>query len=83
VLIVPNAGSRIGNVIRGPGSLLHCPAFVYLDGLPLDLTESIDTQLTPGRVAGVEVYPDPAFAPPQYRRASSKPCSVVLFWSRP
>jgi hypothetical protein len=81
VLVVPRG--RIGNAIRGPGTLENCAAFVYLDGLFLAPGESIDTQLTPGRVAGVEVYPDPAFAPPQYRRPVSKPCSVVLFWSRP
>ncbi len=74
---------RVGNAIRGPGRLRNCLANVFLDGLPLDPTESIDAYLGPRQVAGIEVYPDPAFAPPQYSSPWRNGCSVVLFWTRP
>jgi hypothetical protein len=80
VLIEPRG--RIGNAIRGPGRMGSCLANVFLDGLPLDPTESIDTYLGPRQVAGVEVYPGPAFAPPQYSNPWRNGCSVVLFWTR-
>ncbi len=81
MLVRPNGGG-VGNAIRGPGRLQHCPANVFLDGLPLDPTESIDAYLGPRQVAGIEIYPDPAFAPPQYSSPSRNGCSVVLFWTR-
>jgi hypothetical protein len=80
LLVVPSG--RTGNAIRGPGRKGYCLANVFLDGLPLDPTESIDAYLGPRQVAGIEIYPDPAFAPPQYSTPSRRDCSVVLFWTR-
>jgi len=80
MLVVPSG--RTGNEIRGPGRMGNCRANVFLDGLPLDPTESIDAYLGPRQVAGIEIYPDPAFAPPQYSSPWRNGCSVVLFWAR-
>lgn len=71
-----------------------CVATVYLDGKrlnPLGEASSaaastrnvpfIDDLLSPTSIAGIEVYPRGAQAPPQYQSLSGS-CAVVLIWTR-
>jgi hypothetical protein len=80
VLVAPDG--RGGTMIRGPGRLAYCPALVFLDGTELAPGDRIDEHVRPQQVAGIEVYPDPAFAPPQYSGPRRNGCSVVLVWTR-
>ena len=57
-------GGPQGDVILGRGG---CPASVFFDGLPLGPNDVIDRWVSPSDVFGIEVYPDAAFAPPEYR----------------
>ncbi len=59
----------------------NCTPTVYLDGLPMrDGLGGVDDLVTIRRVGGVEVYANPAEAPPQYASRSS--CATVLVWTR-
>jgi hypothetical protein len=55
---------------------------VILDGMPLEPTDDIDTFLDPQQVAGIEVYLDDAYAPPEYGLGKRNFCSVVLVWTK-
>jgi hypothetical protein len=44
--------------------------------------DEIDRWVSPQEVAGIEVYLDAAFAPPQYGSGRPDGCSVVLVWTR-
>lgn len=71
-----------------------CVATVYLDGKrlnPLGAPQGtqtdpryapfIDDVITPTSIAGVEIYPRGAQAPPQYQSLNGM-CAVVLIWTR-
>lgn len=80
--LAPNG--RLGHTIlgRGKGGAGSCPALVLLDGTALEPGDEIDQFVSPQQVAGIEVYADPAFAPPQYGGARLTGCSMVLVWTR-
>jgi hypothetical protein len=76
---------RTGNVVmgRGPFGGGSCPAVVILDGVPLEAGERLDQLVRPSEIAGIEVYVDPTFAPPEYYSGRRMPnCSAVLIWTR-
>ncbi|HEX6944307.1 MAG TPA: carboxypeptidase-like regulatory domain-containing protein [Gemmatimonadaceae bacterium] len=69
-----------------------CPMTVYLDRVRIqprlggreDVDEEINALVSPGIVAGIEVYPRAAGAPPEfppYRKTAGN-CGVVLIWTR-
>ncbi len=58
-----------------------CPATVVLDGAPLPAGDDLDQLVRPDQVAGIEVYTDATFAPPQYFGPLMNDCSVVLVWT--
>ncbi|GJG86856.1 hypothetical protein tb265_20370 [Gemmatimonadetes bacterium T265] len=80
--IAPNG--RLGNTIlgRGKNGSGSCRATVVLDGTALPPGDEIDQYLSPQQVGGIEVYADPAFAPPEYGDARMTGCSIVLIWTR-
>ena len=82
--LAPNG--RLGSAVIGRtyqnGYPADCPAQVVVDGLPLEPGDDVDQFVTPGRVAGVEVYIDQTYAPPQYSGPKTNGCSVVLLWTR-
>jgi hypothetical protein len=81
VQVVP--GGRLGNAILGRGKGFgSCRAVVVLDGLALEPNDALDRFVSPQAVAGIEVYPDASFAPPEYGGARRNGCSVVLVWTR-
>jgi hypothetical protein len=68
-----------------------CPAVVLLDGRVLPPEADINVWVDPRQVAGIEVYPDGASAPTEYRVPSTRSaehepamagCSVIGFWTR-
>lgn len=61
-----------------------CVARTFIDGVRVAQDDgfSLDDVLTPDRIAGVEIYPRPLEAPPQYRDAMPPQCGVVLFWTK-
>jgi protocatechuate 3,4-dioxygenase beta subunit len=73
---------RFGKTILGRGPYGPCPAVLVLDGMALPPGEDIDRWISPEAVAGIEVYLDRMFAPPQYGSGRLNFCSVVLFWTR-
>lgn len=62
----------------------QCVARTFIDGVRIAQADgvSVDDLLTPDRIAGVEIYPRPLEAPPQYRDAIPPQCGVVLFWTK-
>lgn len=70
--------------VLGPNG---CLPTLYIDGMRLHhltdqiMEDSIDMILTPGSVAGIEIYSRGAKAPPQYQMLNGT-CGVVLFWTR-
>jgi hypothetical protein len=68
-----------------------CPATVYLDGQRLNrlsaasndvgAAPAVDELIPVSSVAGVEVYPRGALAPPKYQ-ALGGTCAIVLIWTR-
>ncbi|AHG89248.1 TonB-dependent receptor plug [Gemmatirosa kalamazoonensis] len=75
---------HLGNMILGRGKLGSgtCQALLFLDGMPVPPGDRIDDFVDPQQVAGIEVYADPAYAPPQYASGRLTSCSIVLIWSR-
>lgn len=62
-----------------------CVARTFIDGVRYDQTgmTSVDDLLSRDALQGVEVYPRPRAAPPQYQDLTNPGCGVVLFWTRP
>ena len=66
-----------------------CPLTVYLDRVRIQPTmvglkpvdEEINTLVQPHAVAGIEVYPRAAGAPPEFQPISNT-CGVVVIWSK-
>lgn len=76
-------------VVMGPS---HCKMQVYLDGQRLNpeggsaLDQNsppvyLDPFISPSSIAGIEIYPRGASAPPQYQMLNSM-CGVVLIWTK-
>lgn len=81
--VVPNG--RLGHTIVGQSKFGGtCQAVVILDGTVLDSGDDVDKLVRPADVAGIEVYANPDFAPPEYggARLSRNGCSVVLVWTK-
>jgi protocatechuate 3,4-dioxygenase beta subunit len=80
VQIVPNG--RSGKTILGRGGKFGtCQARVVLDGMLLQPDDELDRWVSPDEVAGIEVYLDATFAPPQYGNGRPDSCSIVLVWT--
>ncbi len=84
---VITTGSPFGpdrNLIFLPGTRSSggCIAHLYIDGVhvPQSTDFTIDDYLDSSVLGGIEVYPRPAFVPPQYQRDDL--CGAVLFWTR-
>ena len=59
----------------------NCTPSAYLDGMQIrDGLGGIDDLLTIRRVGGIEVYSNPAEAPPQFRGSGN--CAVVVVWTK-
>ena len=80
-----------GMSVRGGGGAFDfyqilsydCIANVYVDGVRIDQRgASVDEYLELDRIAGVEVYPRAASAPPQYQDAVRRECGTVLYWTK-
>lgn len=88
VLGAPGMSVRLASRSDGPERHVimagQCVARTFIDGVRVQQAEgvSIDDLLTPERIAGVEIYPRPLSAPPQYRDAIPPQCGVVLFWTK-
>jgi hypothetical protein len=81
IQLEPNG--RLGKTILGRSALGGwCKALVILDGMPLEPTDDIDHWVGAQQVAGIEVYPDDAYAPPEYGLGHRNFCSVVLVWTK-
>ncbi|AHG89739.1 hypothetical protein J421_2202 [Gemmatirosa kalamazoonensis] len=60
----------------------RCLSAIYLDGQTLPPGDDLGRWVGPGQVAGIEVYSDEPYAPPQYRDPDFEGCSVLLVWTR-
>jgi hypothetical protein len=59
----------------------NCRPSAFMDGQMIpDGVGGIDELLTVRRVGGIEVYANPAEAPPQFRGSGN--CAVILVWTR-
>ena len=65
--------STHGASIHGP-----CAPDLWIDGVHVDTTFSVNEMVQPNDVAGIEVY-DAASAPPQYLRGA---CGAILIWTK-
>jgi hypothetical protein len=61
-------------------SVDNCPAAFLLDGLAIDGGSSVDLEMRPGMLEGIEVY-TPAQVPIEYASRFSE-CGVVIIWTR-
>ena len=68
-----------GQSLSTPNPAGGCPANVYVDGKPSDL--SILISLSKEQIAAVEVYIRQEFAPARYILLSNN-CGVVLVWTK-
>lgn len=75
--------------VMGPN---NCVATVYLDGHRLNrladaaasdasAAPAIDELVSPGAVAGIEIYPRGSSAPPRYQ-ALAGTCAIIVIWTR-
>ena len=59
----------------------YCKPSAYLDGQPIrDGLGGVDDLLTIRRVGGIEVYANPAEAPPQFHGDGN--CAVIIVWTK-
>jgi hypothetical protein len=58
----------------------RCRPSLFVDGLPVENADQLDTALRPDLLEGVELYNNPAFIPPRYQNRGH--CAVALFWTR-
>lgn len=56
-----------------------CTPVTYVDGVRLD--GPVNAHVSASKVRAVEVYRDPANAPPEYQRSFMGPCPVLLIWT--
>lgn len=70
----------VPNATTGQMSIKRCPAAFLLDGMPIDGSAGIDSQLRPEDVEGIEVYSG-GQVPIEYGARHSE-CGVVLIWTR-
>jgi carboxypeptidase family protein len=68
-----------GQSLSSSNPAAGCPANVYIDGKPSDL--SILISLSKEQIAAIEVYIRQEFAPAQYLLLSNN-CGVVLVWTK-
>jgi hypothetical protein len=59
----------------------RCPLQVVLDDVLLPPPTDLANLVEPSAVMGIEVYPGPATAPPQYKSAKAG-CGVILIWTK-
>lgn len=58
----------------------NCTPSLFLDGIQMrDGIDGLDDQVQVRRVGGIEVYANPAQAPPQYRGSGN--CATILVWT--
>lgn len=79
-------GTTPGVTVRPSGRFGHsifmrdgCPATIYLDGIRMSENWETVDDIPPNQVAGIEIYPGPLEAPPQY---PSTRCGVILVWRK-
>lgn len=62
------------------GASIHgaCAPDLWIDGVHMDTTFSVNEMVRPDDVAGIEVY-DAASAPPEYLRGA---CGAILIWTK-
>ncbi|MBW3654951.1 MAG: hypothetical protein KY444_02515, partial [Gemmatimonadetes bacterium] len=55
----------------------------FVDGTPVEVMEggSIDHEVRPSEIEGIEVYRRGTLAPPEFRRPGAN-CGIVLIWKR-
>ncbi|HUQ80571.1 MAG TPA: carboxypeptidase regulatory-like domain-containing protein [Gemmatimonadaceae bacterium] len=78
-----SAGRRVengNNIVTGQMSIKKCPAAFLLDGLMIDGSSGIDSQLRPEDVEGIEIYSG-GQVPIEYGLRHSE-CGVVMIWTR-
>lgn len=68
---------RVGSTIR----LRGCRPKVWIDGVPIRDVE-LDEVMTPGEIAGLEVYTWPGGIPPEYSDRDTRNCGAILVWTR-
>jgi hypothetical protein len=68
-----------GQSLSTPNPAGGCPANIYVDGKPTDLTVLIS--LSKEQIAAIEVYIRQEFAPARYLLLSNN-CGVVLVWTK-
>lgn len=95
LVIVQNPGGEQrllveGNAARLEGAtpgmqprLAECPILYFLDGTPIEPLQngSIDHEIRPSEIEGVEVYRRGTLAPAEFRRSGAN-CGIVLIWKR-
>ncbi|HYW06275.1 MAG TPA: hypothetical protein VE913_04925, partial [Longimicrobium sp.] len=65
------------------GRVVECPILYFLDGTPIQPLPngSIDHEIRPDDIEGIEVYRRGTLAPPEFRRVGDN-CGIVLIWKR-
>lgn len=83
VSVQGNEGRLEGGGPLGLGTVRECPILYYIDGTPVQVmgNGSIDQELLPDEIEGIEVYRRSSAAPAQYQRLGAN-CGIVLIWKR-
>ncbi|MBW3656805.1 MAG: TonB-dependent receptor, partial [Gemmatimonadetes bacterium] len=78
-----NAARLEGARTGPPGGLVECPVLYFIDGTPVQVMPggSIDHEIRPSEIEGIEVYRRATTAPPEFRRPGAN-CGIVLIWKR-
>jgi hypothetical protein len=64
----------------------RCPATIFVDGIPLDLSgvgataQTLDEYASPLQIAAMEVYPRSTNVPTEY--LTTRDCGVVAVWTK-
>ena len=78
-----NAARLEGARTGAPGGMVECPVLYFIDGTPVQVMPggSIDHEVRPSEIEGIEVYRRSTMAPPEFRRPGAN-CGIVLIWKR-
>lgn len=79
-----NAARMEGNTgITSSTQRQECPILYFVDGTPVQVmgNGSIDQEILPSEIEGIEVYRRDTLAPAEFRRAGAT-CGIVLIWKR-
>jgi hypothetical protein len=72
---------RMSSTMTSSG-MQNCAPLIYVDGMRDRFVESDPDVLRAGKIAAIEVYPREANLPAEFTPLASRPCGVIVVWTR-